>query len=190
MTKLVLVRHGEPDYSFLNQKNMTSAKQEWAFLSDRGIEQAIEVANDPKLWDGDIILSSPYTSALQTASIIAERNELKVQGEVGLHEWVSQKNYANFRAYARDYKKAMYEFSSQANVKNRGYESLEQVRLRTLQVLRNYLLYEKIIAVIHAGVIYSLTQEKVPFGGVIELSLNEDLNHKNKVLVKSIEEEW
>lgn len=187
MTKLVLVRHGEPDYSFLNQKELANTKPEWAFLSEKGIEQAIEAANDPKLWDGDILLSSPLANSLQTASIIAERNNLSVRGEIGLHEWLSRKNYLNSRSYAKDYKKAVYEFLAQKNSNNSEYESLEHVRLRALQVLKNYLLYEKVIAVTHSGVIFSLVQEKVPYGGIVELSYEEDPKFQNKILLKSID---
>lgn len=188
MTKLILVRHGEPDYSFLNQANMGNSKPEWAFLSEQGVEQSKLAASDPNLLDADILLSSPYAKTLQTAAIISDEIKLPVQGEVGLHDWVSNKTYASYRAMTKDYKKAMYEFVNKKNYENQEYESLQNVQLRVLQVLRQYLLYQKVIAVTHGGVIFSLTQEKIPYGGAIELEYEEDPKNKGKILIKQKED--
>lgn len=70
--RIVLIRHGEPDKSYVDEKGFIGQGRDLAPLSDLGIEQAKEASNHSLLQGGQIILSSPYTRALQTASIISK----------------------------------------------------------------------------------------------------------------------
>ena len=76
MATLYLVRHGQPDYSGLQERGMFGFGRDFATLSPLGVQQA------------ERIVSSPYTRALQTAQIISLRTGIAVQVESDLHEWV------------------------------------------------------------------------------------------------------
>ena len=88
MATLYLVRHGQPDYSGLQERGMFGFGRDFAPLSPLGVQQAEEAAKDPRLKQAERIVSSPYTRALQTAQIISLRTGIAVQVEPDLHEWV------------------------------------------------------------------------------------------------------
>lgn len=48
-------------------------------------------AEDSRLLDADVIVSSPYTRALQTAAIISRKTNKKIIIEPELHEWIADK---------------------------------------------------------------------------------------------------
>lgn len=73
MATLYLVRHGQPDYSGLQERGMFGFGRDLAPLSPLGIQQAEKSAKDPRLKQAERIVSSPYTRALQTAQIISLR---------------------------------------------------------------------------------------------------------------------
>ena len=66
------IRHGETDYSDRNTKIYKGFGVNLSPLSENGIQQIKETAKDLRLTDADIILSSPYTRALQTAAILSK----------------------------------------------------------------------------------------------------------------------
>ena len=72
MAKIFLIRHGEADYSGLSERGFYGFGRDFAPLSKRGIEQVEKMASDERLKTAEVIVSSPYTRALQTASIIGE----------------------------------------------------------------------------------------------------------------------
>ena len=49
------------------------------------------IAVDARLKTAELIVSSPYTRALQTAAIISRETGLKICIEVDLHEWEPDK---------------------------------------------------------------------------------------------------
>lgn len=61
-------------------------------LSAVGISQIKKTAKDIPLHDADIILSSSYTRALQTAAILSKELQ-DIIVETDLHEWMANKNY-------------------------------------------------------------------------------------------------
>ena len=92
MTKFILIRHGEPRYDQVLRKESYSLGYDFGKLTINGIEQAKKVATDPRLTDADIIVSSPFTRALQTAANIAAIKNLEVLVENDLHEWIPDIN--------------------------------------------------------------------------------------------------
>ena len=62
-----LVRHGKTDYSERNTKIYQGFGVNLSKLSEKGVRQVKETALDDRLKGTDLILSSPYTRALQTA---------------------------------------------------------------------------------------------------------------------------
>ena len=92
MTKFILIRHGEPRYDQVLRKESYSLGYDFGKLTINGIEQAKKVASDARLTDADIIVSSPFTRALQTAANIASIKNLEVLVENDLHEWIPDIN--------------------------------------------------------------------------------------------------
>jgi broad specificity phosphatase PhoE len=73
-----LIRHGEADYSELMEHRFFGFGRGLAPLSEKGIMQANETAKDERLKSAELIISSPYTRALQTAQIISKTLELRL----------------------------------------------------------------------------------------------------------------
>ena len=86
---IYLIRHAKPDYSQVKNTDP------YTFgilspLAKEGEEMAKELTKKlPK--DNCIILSSPYTRALQTAYIFAQDHNVII--EHNLHEWLPSKNF-------------------------------------------------------------------------------------------------
>ncbi|EQB87662.1 hypothetical protein M918_08185 [Clostridium sp. BL8] len=93
MTKLILIRHGEPDYSDVTERNFKGHGRDLGHLTPAGIEQAKAVAKDERLKGASIIVSSPYTRALQTAAIISKETSLDISIELDIHEWLPDLTY-------------------------------------------------------------------------------------------------
>ena len=71
MALFYLIRHGEPIYDNMLEKGFWGFGRDFAPLSEKGIEQAEITAKDIRLKSAEIIVSSPYTRAMQTAQIIS-----------------------------------------------------------------------------------------------------------------------
>lgn len=62
-------------------------------LTELGIKQAEEVSWNPFLENCQIIVSLPYTRALQTAAIISKNTGLDIKVEVDIHEFIPDKTF-------------------------------------------------------------------------------------------------
>ena len=71
MAVFYLVRHGEADYDHMLEKGFWGFGRDFAPLSPKGRQQAETAARDGRLKSAEIIVSFPYTRALQTAQIIS-----------------------------------------------------------------------------------------------------------------------
>ena len=91
--KIYLVRHGKTDYSEKNTKIYQGFGVNLAPLSASGIAQIQKTAKDPRLKKARLIVSSPYTRALQTAAILSKELGLDIAVETDLHEWIADKRY-------------------------------------------------------------------------------------------------
>ena len=87
MAFFYLIRHGEPDYGNMLEKGFYGFGRSFAPLSETGVKQAEKNAKDKRLKTAELIVSSPYTRALQTAAIISRETGLKINVEIDLHEW-------------------------------------------------------------------------------------------------------
>lgn len=88
MALFYLIRHGKPDYSQLDAHGFFGFGRAFAPLSHEGIRQAELTAKDPRLLQAKLIVSSPYTRALQTAQIISRETGLPTTVDLDLHEWM------------------------------------------------------------------------------------------------------
>lgn len=170
MTKFILIRHGKPDYSFIKNKHFKAFGNDLAFLSDEGIKKAKEVANTAILKNSELLLSSPYTRCMHTATIISNELNLPIIGEINLHEWLPDLTYTYDKKdiIYINYEKAISDYLNDID-NNTSYESMINVRKRVLEVFDKYLNYDKVVVVTHGGVIYSLIKERVSYCDTVEI---------------------
>ena len=86
-----LIRHGTADYTEKDTKIYQGFGNHLAPLSAKGIQEIETTAADPQLAQARLILSSPYTRALQSAAILSRRLQIPIQIETDLHEWLVAK---------------------------------------------------------------------------------------------------
>ncbi len=155
--EIVFVRHGEPDKTLVDKRGFIGQGRDLAPLSELGVEQAEEVARNSLLDGSQLIVSSPYTRALQTASIISRTTGLDINIEIDLHEFIPDKTFTvkgeeENRKLHKDFMRCFGEYP---NGETRRWETITEIINRTRPVFDKYydLGYEKIIVVAHGGVI-------------------------------------
>ena len=92
MALFYLVRHGEANYDYMLENGFWGFGRDFAPLSEKGKQQAEITAKDIRLKNAELIVSSPYTRALQTAQIISRETGIRVEVDIDLHEWISDEN--------------------------------------------------------------------------------------------------
>lgn len=159
--KIVFIRHGEPDKAEVDQRGFIGQGRDMAPLSDVGIQQAEAVSQHPLLSDCQLIISSPYTRALQTAAIISKNTGLDIKIEVALHEFIPDKTFQvkgeeENKILHKDFMRCLGEYP---DGETRKWETITEIIARTKPVLDKYvdLGYERIIVVAHGGVIRRYT---------------------------------
>ncbi|SHO53123.1 histidine phosphatase family protein [Anaerocolumna xylanovorans] len=177
--KIVFIRHGEPDKTYVDEKGFIGLGRDLAPLTENGIMQAKEASNSSLLNRAQIIISSPYTRALYTAAIISKNIGVDILVEVDLHEFLSDKTFMvkgeeensllhkEFIKYMGEYPKG----------ETRKWETIPEIIKRTKPVMDKYfdLGYEKIIVVAHGGIIRRYTGIGViAYGEVLEMEYDKD----------------
>jgi broad specificity phosphatase PhoE len=171
MAVFYLVRHGEADYDHMLEKGFWGFGRDFAPLSPKGRQQAETAARDGRLKSAEIIVSSPYTRALQTAQIISTETGIRVEVEVDLHEWEPDQDnlYTTSEesfAFAREFTEWKGEYPP--GVKFR-WETLTSMRQRMRGVADRYSDYSKVILVGHGMAFRCLTYiEKMHPGEIVE----------------------
>lgn len=160
--QIVFIRHGKTDYAPCDKRGFIGHGRDLAALSQNGIEQAERVSKNSILQNSELILSSPYTRAMQTAAIISKNIGKKITVEIDLHEWLPDKTFQyqsseqSFSLY-RDFQKYN---GSYPNEENKKWESINEIICRVIPTLEKYLSYEKIIVVTHGEVIRRFIGER------------------------------
>jgi broad specificity phosphatase PhoE len=80
---LVLVRHGESTW---NERRLVQGQNDEARLTDRGRRRAAEVAEELRIHDFDLIVTSDLRRASETAAVIASVLDLHVETDQALRE--------------------------------------------------------------------------------------------------------
>lgn len=174
---LVMIRHGEPDYSFTEGKGFTGPARELAPLSKLGVEQAEKVALDPRLEGSQLIISSPYPRALQTAAIISRVTGLKIEIAFDLYEWLIDTTFEN--KDMADTMAAVREISAFKGVRSEAarlhWEGYDQVAARAYAALRPYLHYDKVIVACHAYIIKQFYNPgRIEHCDIVEVDFDEN----------------
>lgn len=171
MATFLLVRHGEPDYDAIAGLGFFGFGRALAPLTARGVDQAERAALDPRLRSADVLLSSPYTRALQTAAAISRKTGLPITVEPELHEWVVDRT--NRIASTADATVLFNEFHRCRGVPPEGqdvrWESLAELRARIRRVADKYAGAGHVIIVGHGMAFRTLTRlEKLSFAEIVE----------------------
>lgn len=177
--KIVFIRHGEPDSSGVDSRGFIGQGRDFAPLTPAGIEQAAQAAAHHLLTGSQLIVSSPYTRALQTAAIISRHTGLDIQVELDLHEFIPDKTFqmkgeAESKELHHDFMHCCGEYP---DGESRKWETIGEIIRRTQPVLNKYvdLGYEKIIVVAHGGVIRRYTGVGlIAHGEVCEVEYTKD----------------
>lgn len=116
---------------------------------------------NPLLRNSQLIISSPYTRALQTAAIIAGKTGLDINVELDIHEFIPDKSFrvrneAENIELHRDFLRCRGEYPPG---ESRSWETISEIIARTKPVFDKYLDMgcSRIIAVTHGGVIRRYT---------------------------------
>ncbi|MBU3191832.1 histidine phosphatase family protein [Clostridium bowmanii] len=179
MTKLIIIRHGEPDYSLVATRNFRGHGMDLAQLTPKGIEQANVVSKDKRLDGASIIVSSPYTRALQTAAIISKERSLDISIEVDIHEWLPDLTFNNRcdEEVEIAVQECIFCKGEYTDDNEKKWERLSAVANRAFKGLEKYLKYEKIIVVSHGIVMRQFEYHtNIPYCGIIEVIFAKILN--------------
>lgn len=169
MATFYFIRHGKTDYSERNKKIYQGFGVNLSPLSAEGVEEIRNACKDKRLCGADVILSSPYTRAVQTAAILSKELQIDIMIETDLHEWLANKHYV----YEEDETAETYchEFFENRGVypanEDLDWEDKLAIRKRVLPVLEKYRHYSKVIVACHGMLIQSLCNGCHPQNGEI-----------------------
>ncbi len=178
MVRIVFIRHGQPDFSLADERRHTQLEKDYSPLDRKYLDRVEQTASDPRLADSEIVLSSPYTRALQTAEIINRRLQLPLFVEFDLHDWKADLAGGYLALEERDRRWEEYKSGragDDGRIAAKPYESPDSLQRRVRNVLGRYSGYRKIIVVSHLNVICAQVGDLrlvVPCAGILEYDLN------------------
>jgi len=159
MAIFYLVRHGKHNYDSVSGNKFIGHGLDLAPLTDEGVSQAIECSKKLLRENCDVIITSPYTRAMQTAAILSRYLDLDIKVELDLREHeldltYQVKSYEELKKIAAEEQRC-----NELGISNTAYnwESRETLKERVLNVLEKYKTYNKVIVVTHGMVIHCLT---------------------------------
>lgn len=162
--KIHFIRHGQPDYSNIKNEDPIYFSN-LAPLTKNGIKQA-ESIDISKINNSKIIISSPYTRALQTAAIISKNTNINILVEPNLHEWYPDKTFStkikDFDKFNRLYLKD--------KICECNCEDDNEMKNRLIDVIEKYKCYDEIIIVAHQRLINVLTCSNLKYCEVFDLN--------------------
>ena len=159
MAKFILIRHAEPRYDEVDERGYFGMGHELGRLTENGEQQAEFRGSDTSLLGADIIISSPYTRALQTAASISRLTNIKLRVENDLHEWMPDMTHTY---KIDDFRKLYQEYRDSKGIRKEStvynWETYEHLKTRLFGVLDKYKHLDKVIVVCH-GLIMSAAGE-------------------------------
>ncbi len=158
MAKVVFIRHGQADYTDIDAGSYIGHGRDLAPLSTKGKEQITQTAKDHRLQGSQMILSSPYTRALESAAILSRRLDLPIQVEVDLHEWNPDLTgqYASTEEAIALYQDFKSHGGQVPEGESRKWETKAALIQRVQASIQPYLHMDQIIVVCHSLIIHTL----------------------------------
>ncbi|MBZ2132636.1 histidine phosphatase family protein [Streptococcus gordonii] len=168
--KIIFIRHGEPDYSLLEEAGYTGFGLDLAPLSVAGRRMATEAAANPLLEQAEILISSSVTRALETASYLIRDRQLPLFVEPLLHEWQVYESGIEKFEQARE-----LFFENNGCLPTRSpvqYETADQMKARFFSALSKYRDYETVALVAHRMLIRQfVADQQIDFCQFVEYEL-------------------
>lgn len=173
-----LVRHGEPDWAAADALGLAGHRRDFVTLTPRGVRQIQQAAADARLARAKVVLTSPYARTMHSAHILSRTLDLPMIPEWGLHEWLPDYRADNPEAWAaaaETWRRIVEMDGRYPPADRRIWESPDEMKQRAVAALSKYAGLDCVIAVTHAGVIYSLTRDRdgVDHGEIVQLHLPE-----------------
>lgn len=172
MTQFYLIRHGEPQWDVNEQYKLKGHGRDLVPLTAAGAKQVSLAARDERLRDAELIVSSPYTRALQTAAILSKELGLDIRIEFDLREWQPD------LTFEYDSLERLAELGSDYDAHHGVYppgetklwESKELLRNRVEKVIDQYLGFQKVIITGHGMAFRTLVGEEaeIPHASISE----------------------
>lgn len=168
--KIIFIRHGEPDYSLLEEAGYTGFGLDLAPLSAAGRRMATEAAANPLLEQAEILISSSVTRALETASYLIRDRQLPLFVEPFLHEWqVYESGIDKFEQARKLFLENNGSLPAGSPVR---YETAEQMKVRFLRTINKYREYETVALVAHRMLIRQfVVDQQIDFCQFVECEL-------------------
>ena len=168
--KIIFVRHGEPDYSELEEHSYTGFGIDLAPLSEKGRQQSQKLSTNPLFPSAEIIISSAVTRALETASYVACVTGLPLRVEPLLHEWqVYESGIDRFEEARRLFLENKGELLPNSPIQ---YETATEMKSRFLECIAKYREHQTVVVVAHRMLMRQFVpNEKIDFCQVIECEL-------------------
>ncbi len=179
---IYLMRHGEPTYADTVKLGLRGQGAELGQLTPAGIAQAEAAAKDPRIQDVDLIVSSPYPRALQTAAIVSREIDRPIEVAPGIFEWLPATDYSDMSQ--KDIYDAWQEYKQSGGVhlpehRFQKWETHAQLRARVLPWVLPYAQRTdigKLLIVCHGGVMRALMNtpslRKIHYCEIRELPLD------------------
>ena len=160
MTQFILVRHGEPEWSLNEKYKFRGHGRDLPYLTEKGRLQAKEAASDPRLQNIDLIVSSPYTRALQTAAILSKELQKDIRVEYGLMDWQPDSSYTyDDQQWMLSQWDEYFKYEGKhPEGEKRLWETREAMLSRIHSALDKYTGYSRVAVVTHGEVIRLMTQ--------------------------------
>ncbi len=180
MTEFYFIRHGNPDYSEIDKRKYIGFGNDLANLSDEGVNLMHNIAKDKILKDADIIISSPYTRTMHSASILSKDLNLELKVELDIMEWIPDKTYM-YDDYAKVVAwRATYEENDGKHSRPEdNWEEKKEIQNRVINTLKKYNNYKKVIVVTHGMVLNALTGVVKPnYGQIVKYNLPDSLDER------------
>ncbi len=173
--KLHLIRHGHTNWDIIDEKGVKGMAASAAPLTQLGRLQIETIANDYRLADAEIILSSSYARALESAAILSRVLNKPLHVEYDLHEWLPQTDSLQ-AADEELILEASKEFVKETS-EIVPWEKFSEVKSRVLSVLKRYREYNNIVVVTHAVVISSLLgiMQSVDNAEIVSIDIDNDI---------------
>ncbi len=174
MSSFLLVRHGEPRWNLAVERDLQGPLSDFVPLSDEGVRQCEEAARDPRLGEVRLVLSSPYTRALQSAAIICRQLRLPLLVEWDLRERMPETGFRFHSVrqvveFCREYDR---NDGRHPEGEPRPWEERARVRERALATLLRYRGRGCVAVVTHEKVMESLLGcREIALASIHELEL-------------------
>lgn len=154
MTRFFLVRHGETEWNRIHRIQGSSDIP----LNDTGRSQALKVGGVLSRHTFDLIVSSPLSRAMETATIIARRLQMPLPLPLPA---LVERHYGEAEGATREELDARFPGDTPVP----GRENRDDVHKRVLRALGDLAIrhpHADIVAVTHGGVIRSVVEHAAP----------------------------